>query len=300
MTVELPITDESRAMELAEIVAERIGLLQHYDFKFVDEKSGRYVQDDELLLAMFGKKEDKPGILSKVLHNDRFSILFRKVLYLPKMLETYECHLDNVRLRLLVGQLMADIMNLNKVSMSFKEYCTVAALQIFILCTESKARVFTFEQVAKYVPLTLLKATKKETWMDQVAEIVQRFRLDLDHEQLSPEMQVITALRVMMNMAQQIKHYGLTLYPAENVPENKFNKTIPAQVLIGISIEGVHVMDPKKKLILKTFYADRVDAFKVFTNYFQIEILETLDENKVYRFNTASSYQIYQLYEEYQ
>ena len=69
-------------------------------------------------------------------------------------------------------------------------------------------------------------------------------------------------------MAQNVKLYGMTLYQAENSPENKYKKTIPLQVLIGVNIDGLHILDPKKKIVLKSFYSDKIEIIKVYTNSF--------------------------------
>lgn len=109
----------------------------------MDEKSGRYIQDDEILVSIFRKKDEKAGgILSKVktVLGDKYIILFRKVLFLPKLLETYEYHQDNVRLRIVVAQLMGDILNLNKMTLTFKEYCTIAALEVFVYQIENQTK----------------------------------------------------------------------------------------------------------------------------------------------------------------
>ena len=57
-----------------------------------------------------------------------------------------------------------------------------------------------------------------------------------------------------MSMAQQIKLYGLTMFKVENNPVNKFAKPLPTVIQLGVGIDGIHIIDPKNKYIIKTFY----------------------------------------------
>ena len=63
-------------------------------------------------------------------------------------------------------------MNISKMTLSFKEYCNFAGIQIYIYNLENNPKPIDSELLGKFIPQTLLKATKKEVWIQNVDEVI--------------------------------------------------------------------------------------------------------------------------------
>ncbi len=114
-------------------------------------------------------------------------LLFRKVLFLPKEIEVQEILVDNIRLELIVNQIQQDVLNLSKIILSFRDYVMHASLWLYASAVEKGKIEINQDNLAKLIPPPILKAQKKEKWIETIKETIGKLQTSIGGSLLKEE-----------------------------------------------------------------------------------------------------------------
>lgn len=98
----------------------------------------------------------------------------------------------------------------------------------------------------------------------------------------------LIAKRILVNLLLENKVYTLAIFNAENSGENVYDLKcqIPQQILLGVSINGLSILEPKKKTILTSFERDYIEKLQIYPNYLEIEVYDSDNDARTYKYMT--------------